>query len=168
MILTHEQHLWVGQVHVWYNFIDCKYSLSGYKLCLLKSLHIESYFPYCQPTLSLLNFTFLCLKILQAYLVSILFDSSRLSMLSKGWFSLTFGTFPLFWYKHLKSETLVSLLFGVFLNPFIMYWFRSMEQHTLKNVNNYLNTNIFSYLETSGDQSSKLYLNAVHFFQHQH
>ncbi len=39
-----------------------------------------------------------------------------------------------------------------------------MEQHTLKNVNNYLNTNIYSYLETSGGQSSKLYLNVVHFF----
>ncbi len=39
-----------------------------------------------------------------------------------------------------------------------------MEQHTLKNVNNCLNTNIYSYLETSGGQSSNLYLNAVHFF----
>jgi hypothetical protein len=33
----------------------------------------------------------------------------------------------------------------------------SMEQHALK-------TNIHSYLETSGGQSSNLYLNAVHFF----
>ncbi len=32
-----------------------------------------------------------------------------------------------------------------------------MEQHTLKNVNNYLNTNIYSYLETHGGQSSILY-----------
>ncbi len=39
-----------------------------------------------------------------------------------------------------------------------------MEQHTLKNVNDYLNTNIYSYLETSGGQSSKLYLNVVHIF----
>ncbi len=39
-----------------------------------------------------------------------------------------------------------------------------MEQHAFKNVNNYLNTNIYSYLETSGGQSSKLYLNVVHFF----
>jgi hypothetical protein len=39
-----------------------------------------------------------------------------------------------------------------------------MEQHALKNVNNYLNTNIYSYLETSGGQSSKIYLNVVHFF----
>jgi len=37
-----------------------------------------------------------------------------------------------------------------------------MEQRTLKNVNNYLNTNIYSYLETSGGQSSDLYLNVVY------
>jgi hypothetical protein len=36
------------------------------------------------------------------------------------------------------------------------------EQHTLKNVNNCLNTNIYSY--TSGGQSSNPYLNVVHFF----
>jgi hypothetical protein len=34
----------------------------------------------------------------------------------------------------------------------------------LKNVNNCLNTNIYSYLETSGGQSSNLYLNVVHVF----
>ncbi len=39
-----------------------------------------------------------------------------------------------------------------------------MEQHGLKIVNNYLNINIYSYLETSGGQSSNLYLNVVHFF----
>jgi hypothetical protein len=39
-----------------------------------------------------------------------------------------------------------------------------MEQHALKDVNNALNTNIYSYLETSGGQSSNLYLNVVHFF----
>jgi hypothetical protein len=39
-----------------------------------------------------------------------------------------------------------------------------MEQHALKNVNNCLNTNIYSYLETSGGQSSNLHLNVVHFF----
>ncbi len=38
-----------------------------------------------------------------------------------------------------------------------------MEQHALKNVNNYLNTNIDSYLETSGGQSSNPYFNVVHF-----
>ncbi len=39
-----------------------------------------------------------------------------------------------------------------------------MEQRALKNVNNCLNTNIYSYLETSGGQSSNPYLNVVHFF----
>ena len=38
-----------------------------------------------------------------------------------------------------------------------------IEQRTLKNVNNYLNTNIYSGLETSGGKSSNLYLNVVHF-----
>ncbi len=34
----------------------------------------------------------------------------------------------------------------------------------LKNVSNLFITNISSYLETSGGQSSDLYLNGVHFF----
>ncbi len=38
-----------------------------------------------------------------------------------------------------------------------------MEQHAFKNVYNCLNTNIYSYLETSGGQSSNLYLNVVPF-----
>jgi hypothetical protein len=33
-----------------------------------------------------------------------------------------------------------------------------------KNVNNYLNTNIYSYIETSGGQSYNLYINVVHIF----
>jgi hypothetical protein len=40
----------------------------------------------------------------------------------------------------------------------------TMEQHTLKNVNNHLNTNIYFYLETSGGQSSNLYLIEVRLF----
>ncbi len=39
-----------------------------------------------------------------------------------------------------------------------------MEQHALKIVNNCLNTNIYSYLETCGGQSYNLYLNIVHFY----
>jgi hypothetical protein len=39
-----------------------------------------------------------------------------------------------------------------------------MEQPALKKVNNYLNTNIYSSLETCGAQSSNLYLNLVQFF----
>ncbi len=38
-----------------------------------------------------------------------------------------------------------------------------MEQHALKIVSNRLNTNIYSYLETSGGQRSNLYLNVAHF-----
>ncbi len=41
---------------------------------------------------------------------------------------------------------------------------KPMEQRTLKIVTNYLNTNIYSYLEISGGQSSNIYLNLVHFF----
>jgi hypothetical protein len=33
-----------------------------------------------------------------------------------------------------------------------------MEQANLNNVNNCMNTNIYSYLETSGGQSSNLYI----------
>ncbi len=39
-----------------------------------------------------------------------------------------------------------------------------MEQHALKDIINCLNANIYSYLETSGGQSSNLYINVVHFF----
>jgi hypothetical protein len=40
----------------------------------------------------------------------------------------------------------------------------AMKQCTLKNVTNCLNTNIYSYIETSGGKSSNLYLNVIHFF----
>ncbi len=39
-----------------------------------------------------------------------------------------------------------------------------MDQHAFKNVNNCLNTNIYSYLETSVFQIPNLYLNVFHFF----
>jgi len=39
-----------------------------------------------------------------------------------------------------------------------------MEQLALKNVNSCLNTNIYSYFETSHGQRSNLYLNVVHVF----
>ncbi len=41
---------------------------------------------------------------------------------------------------------------------------KPMEQRALKNVNSCLNTNIYSYLETSGGQSYIPNLNVVHFF----
>jgi hypothetical protein len=54
-----------------------------------------------------------------------------------------------------KLERLsIANLFGYFIE---------MEQHTSKNVNNSMTTNIYSYLETSGGQSSYQYLNYVHF-----
>jgi hypothetical protein len=40
----------------------------------------------------------------------------------------------------------------------------TMEQRALKIVYSCLNTNIYSNLESSGGQSSNLYLNVVHFF----
>jgi hypothetical protein len=40
----------------------------------------------------------------------------------------------------------------------------SMEQSALKNVNNCLYTNVYSYLETSGGISYNPYLNVAHFF----
>jgi hypothetical protein len=39
-----------------------------------------------------------------------------------------------------------------------------MEQHAFKNVNNFWNTNISFYLETSGGQNSNQCLNVVQFF----
>ncbi len=39
-----------------------------------------------------------------------------------------------------------------------------MEQRALKNLNNCLNTNIYSYLKTSDGKTSNLYLNVAHFF----
>jgi len=48
--------------------------------------------------------------------------------------------------------------------PFMLFKIAGMEQRTIKNVNNHLNINIYYYLETSGGQSSNLYLNVVHFF----
>jgi hypothetical protein len=56
--------------------------------------------------------------------------------------------------RNIGNKSVSSKVFGHF----------SMEQCTLKNVNSYLNTNIYSYLETSSGQSSNLYLFVVHFF----
>jgi hypothetical protein len=64
-----------------------------------------------------------------------------------------------------KFQTKITLSCARLPNGLKMRKFcRIMEQRTFKNVNNCLNTNIYSYLETSGGQSSTPYLNAVHFF----
>ncbi len=47
---------------------------------------------------------------------------------------------------------------------FILIMMRLMEQHALNNINNCLDTNIYSYSETSGGQSYDVYLYVVHFF----
>jgi hypothetical protein len=71
------------------------------------------------------------------------------------------GTNTLAYWAHSKVTKKIGLceFCTQVLNCFI-----GMEQHILKIVNNYLNANIYSYLETSGGQSPNLYLNVVHFF----
>ncbi len=49
----------------------------------------------------------------------------------------------------------------VFWQNWRQQW-HAVEQRALKIVNNNLNTNIYSYLETSGGQSYNIYLNLVH------
>ncbi len=65
--------------------------------------------------------------------------------------------------------------YGLLLNPAakfkelkfdcqkFFYTLGTMEQQALQNANNCLNTNIYSYIETSGSKSSNLCLNVVHF-----
>jgi hypothetical protein len=65
---------------------------------------------------------------------------------------------------NLKLKTWSKQLLSYLLLPLVLPTVTSMEQRTLKNVNNGLNTNIYSYLETSGGHSYNLYLNVVHFF----
>jgi len=77
------------------------------------------------------------------------------------------------WAEKSKGPYRWSSDISIFPSNFIIFFFchglrflqfaRSMEQHTLKNVNNCWNTNIYSYLETSGGQSSNPHLNVVHF-----
>ncbi len=59
----------------------------------------------------------------------------------------------LYWVLHFLIVMLSAIMLSVM----------AMEQCTLKNVNNNLKNNIYSYLETSGGRSSILYLNVVHF-----
>ncbi len=68
--------------------------------------------------------------------------------------------------KPVKQEINGTVILTPFVFPDLSYYFetQAMEQHTLKNVNNYLNTNIHSYFETSGGQISITYLNVVNFF----
>ncbi len=68
-----------------------------------------------------------------------------------------------------KSAQLPLILILLLTLLFLYYQFSSYQfiingTAHLKNVNDSLNTNIYSYLGTSGGQSSNLYLKAVHFF----
>jgi hypothetical protein len=63
-----------------------------------------------------------------------------------------------------ENVLIIEFLCWVDYFSFRFIFTKSMEQRDLKNVNSYLNTNIYSHLETSGDQSSNLFLNVVHFF----
>ena len=69
-----------------------------------------------------------------------------------------------------KFKKIVSLIVyvGVQFVSLVRIQTFTMEQHALKNVNNCLNTNIYSYLETSGGQSSNLYLNVGSFYKQQY
>jgi hypothetical protein len=61
--------------------------------------------------------------------------------------------------------TYKSIIRNPVLFVYILISYKSlMVQRALKIVNNCLNTNIYSYLETSGGQSYNLHLNVVHFF----
>ncbi len=70
--------------------------------------------------------------------------------------------------KHIISWNLcisfICLLSSALYNKLLFKTCCLMEQHAFKNVNSCMNTNIYSYLETSQDKSYNLYLNVVHFF----
>ncbi len=65
-----------------------------------------------------------------------------------------------------KNITVVNDASGVFMSDDTIWSITHDRNGTvrLKNVNNYLNTNIYSSLETSDAQSSNLYLNVVQIF----
>ncbi len=65
---------------------------------------------------------------------------------------------------HIEQLILSSTVFLVYESEISTRFFQAMEQSSLKIVNNCLNTNIYSYLETSAGQSYDLYLNVVDFF----
>ncbi len=62
----------------------------------------------------------------------------------------------------MRRSTVVS--FPLQYEQYLVFDTVQMEQRALKNVNNCLFTNVYSYLETSGGISYNPYLNVVHFF----
>ncbi len=89
------------------------------------------------------------------------FKLSLKKWLSSKYLWLTFKVWP-------KTAPFITIYYVMFFSssmPFnIRHLWQLMEQCTLKNVNIYLKTNIYSYLETSSGLSSNLYLNVFHFF----
>jgi hypothetical protein len=65
--------------------------------------------------------------------------------------------------RSVVDQHIVCTISQILVEGFSPAW-HIMAQYALKNVNSCLNTNNYSYLETSGGQSSNLYLNVVHFF----
>jgi hypothetical protein len=59
------------------------------------------------------------------------------------------------------TSCLTGLESAVWLLTIVVYL---QNRLIMKNENNYLNTNIYSHLETSDGQSSNLNLNVIHFF----
>ncbi len=77
------------------------------------------------------------------------------------------GHLPSEQYPHVTTGPNVIKLFTSVINKICFYnelECLSMEQYALINVNNCLNTNIYSYLETSGGEIFYLYLDIVQFF----
>jgi hypothetical protein len=86
-----------------------------------------------------------------------------------------FNSWDFYYWWNLKTNTLEpvsmmarqptkSKLAKWHLAEMIINYECPMEQRTFKISKNCLNTNIYSYLETSGGQSYILYLNVVNFF----
>jgi hypothetical protein len=68
--------------------------------------------------------------------------------------------------NRIDHATKLSTVKGNFARPRVVCT-KLMKQRTFKNVNNCLNNNIYSYLETSGGQNYNLYSSVVPFFQRQ-
>jgi hypothetical protein len=64
----------------------------------------------------------------------------------------------------IDQANLLHFISIIYIALVIFKYLLSMAKHTLKNINNNFNTNIYSYLETFGGQSSNLYVNVVHIF----
>jgi hypothetical protein len=62
-----------------------------------------------------------------------------------------------------EPKSCLGQVFNFKLGCLVMY---AMKQGNLKNANNCLNTNVYSYLETSGGKSYILHLNVIDIYRH--